>query len=202
MMVSLIQAGIVGTWKDMPVVALFAMTFGGIAQFAAGMWAYRARDGVATLAHGTWGAFWIAFGVLNLFIITGKLPPAPHHADFALGLWFLGLAYITLIAALPALAENIGIFLVLATLAAGSALTSVGWFLGGIGNTWLMLGGYLFISSASLAAYTVFAMSLMSITGRAILPTGELKKAANVPGGKARHPIQLDWGEPGVKAGQ
>jgi len=31
--------------------------FGGLAQFLAGMWAYRARDGIATLAQGTWGAY-------------------------------------------------------------------------------------------------------------------------------------------------
>ena len=29
----------------------FAITFGGIAQFAAAMWAYRARDGLATAMH-------------------------------------------------------------------------------------------------------------------------------------------------------
>jgi len=41
----------------------FAAAFGGIAQFAAAMWAYIARDAVATAMHGTWGAFWIGFGV-------------------------------------------------------------------------------------------------------------------------------------------
>jgi uncharacterized protein len=36
------------------VLAPFAAMFGGLAQLLAGMWAYRARDGIATLAHGTW----------------------------------------------------------------------------------------------------------------------------------------------------
>src|SRR3954471_20642380 len=36
-----------------------ALTAGGIAQLLAGMWAYRARDGVATAMHGIWGAFWL-----------------------------------------------------------------------------------------------------------------------------------------------
>ena len=49
MMVALIQAGWLGSWKDLPVVGIFAATFGGIAQFSAGLWAYRARDGVARL---------------------------------------------------------------------------------------------------------------------------------------------------------
>jgi succinate-acetate transporter protein len=34
----------------------FAATFGGLAQFAAGMWAFRARDGIATAMHGMWGS--------------------------------------------------------------------------------------------------------------------------------------------------
>src|SRR5581483_11638363 len=104
MMVALIQAGWLGTWHDLGVVGLFAMTFGGIAQFAAGMWSYRARDVVATLAHGMWGSFWIAFGLLQIFTIVGKLPaPVPGHANYALGLWFFGLAYMTGIAAFGAM---------------------------------------------------------------------------------------------------
>ncbi|HEX5584977.1 GPR1/FUN34/YaaH family transporter, partial [Gaiella sp.] len=42
----------------------FAAIFGGLAQFLAGMWAYRARDGLATAMHGMWGSFWMAFGIL------------------------------------------------------------------------------------------------------------------------------------------
>src|SRR5437763_8803883 len=44
----------------------FALAFGGIAQFAAAMWAYRARDAIATAMHGMWGSFWIAYGILQL----------------------------------------------------------------------------------------------------------------------------------------
>ncbi len=203
LMVALIQAGWLGTWKDIPVVGLFALTFGGIAQFAAGMWSYKARDIVATLAHGTWGSFWIAFGLLQIFVITGKLPaPVPGHANYALGLWFLGLAYITAIPALAATFHNLGIAAVLWTLAAGSGLSAAGWFLTGIGNGWLGAGGVLFVISAGLAAYVVLALSLTSVTKRTILPLFELKKEANVPGRQPMEAIQLPWAEPGVKQGQ
>jgi succinate-acetate transporter protein len=202
MMVALIQAGWIGTWKSIPVVGIFAATFGGVAQFLAGMWAYRARDGVATLAHGMWGSFWMAFGIVSILILTGTVAAPGHHANYALGLWFLGLAYMTMIAAIASMFESIGTAVVLWTLATGSALSSAGWFLGGVGNGWLGAGGWLFIVSAAAAAYVVLAMALMGITGRTILPTGELKKVANVPGGKARRPIQLEWADPGVKHGQ
>ena len=141
MMVALIQAGWLGHWSDLGVVGLFAMTFGGIAQFAAGMWSYKARDVVATVAHGMWGAFWIAFGLLQIFILAGKIPaPVPGAANDALGLWVLGLASMTGIAAIAATTESIGIAAVLWTLAVGSGLSAAGWFISGIGNTWLGAG--------------------------------------------------------------
>jgi hypothetical protein len=44
--------------SDTPLYLLpFAAVFGGIAQFAAGMWAYKARDAIATAMHGMWGSF-------------------------------------------------------------------------------------------------------------------------------------------------
>lgn len=202
MMVALIQSGWFGTWTDMPVVGVFALTFGGIAQFSAGMWSYRARDIVATVAHGTWGAFWIAFGIISLLQLAHVVPPAPHHADYALGLWFLGLAYITGIPAIASMFHNLGIAAVLWTLAVGSGLSAAGWFLGGVGNMWLAAGGWLYVCSAGLAAYVVLAMCLMSVTKRAILPTGELTKAANVPGRKPLEAVELGWAEPGIKQGQ
>jgi len=203
LMVSLIQAGWLGHWSDMGVVGLFAMTFGGIAQFAAGMWSYKARDVVATVAHGMWGAFWIAFGLLQIFILTGRLSaPVPGAPNYALGLWFFGLAYMTGIVATAATAENLGIAAVLWTLAVGSGLSSAGWFISGIGNGWLGAGGVLFIISAGLAAYMVLAMSLLAMTKRTILPLGHYKKEANVPGRQPLEAIELGWAEPGVKQGQ
>ena len=51
LMVATIQAKWWGSAADFKGVAPFCLTFGGIAQFLAGMWAYKARDIVATLAH-------------------------------------------------------------------------------------------------------------------------------------------------------
>lgn len=203
MMVATIQAKWWGTGADLRVVAPFCLTFGGIAQFLAGMWAYKARDVVATLAHGTWGAFWIAFFTLELLQATGTLPtPAPGATDLPFGLWFIGLAYITWSAAFGAMAENLGVFAVLSTLAAGSSLSAVGFITGGFASGWTTAGGWLFVISAGLAWYVLTAMTMMAATGRTVLPTGELKKKANVPGGKPRQPIELEWAEPGVKQGQ
>ncbi|HEV8207225.1 MAG TPA: hypothetical protein VGR04_11120 [Acidimicrobiia bacterium] len=45
-------------------------------------------------------------------------------------------------------------------------------------------------------------MMLAAAAGKTILPLGKYKRAANVPGDKPMHPIQLEWAEPGVKMGQ
>jgi hypothetical protein len=58
----------------------FAAMFGGVAQLAAGMWAHRARDAIATAVHGMWGSFWLAYGILYLLAATGDL--ASRSASF------------------------------------------------------------------------------------------------------------------------
>jgi succinate-acetate transporter protein len=72
----------------------FAAFFGGLAQFLAGMWSYKARDGLATAMHGMWGSFWMAYGLLYFLAATGTvtLPTGPF---VELGFWFIVLAAIT-----------------------------------------------------------------------------------------------------------
>jgi succinate-acetate transporter protein len=175
--------------------------FGGLAQFLAGMWAYKARDGIATLAHGTWGSFWLAYGILNILLATHVLTaPTPWYHDPALGFWFFALAVTTAIAMVAAMLESAALTSVLGTLAAGSGILAGAYIYGSHG--WAQVAGWVFVVSAGLAWYTVAAMLLAGVSGRAILPLFKYKKAANVPGGKLIHPIQLEWGEPGVKQGQ
>jgi succinate-acetate transporter protein len=177
----------------------FAATFGGLAQFLAGMWAFRARDGLATAMHGMWGAFWMAFGILQLLGATGTIT-IPTGVFPELGYWFLVLAVITGFGMIAALGENLGITSVLAALTVGSALLAIHYLVGGTG--WEHSAGWVLIASAILAWYTASAMMLASAFGRTILPTGRLSKAGNVPGGEPIIPIEFDRGEPGIKRGQ
>jgi hypothetical protein len=66
----------------------------------------------------------------------------------------------------------------------------------------VQVAGWLFVISAGLAWYTATAMMLAAAGGRTVLPLFKWKKAANVPGRKPMQPIELEWGEPGVKMGQ
>jgi uncharacterized protein len=180
----------------------FAAIFGGVAQLLAGMWAYRARDGVATAMHGMWGSFWIAFGILNWLVLDGRLLPIGKGevANTAIAFWFVTLCAITLSGALASLAENLGMTLVLAPLAAASGINAVGYWIGS--HTWVVVAGWVFVASACAAWYVATAMMMSAASGRTILPLGHYRKAANVPGQKPMHAIELEWGEPGVKHGQ
>src|SRR5205823_4260529 len=142
-------AGWYGTTATAGYLAPFALFFGGLAQFTAGMWAYRARDAVATAMHGMWGAFWLGWGVLNLLVAAHTIAAGPTM-DHALGFWFIALCAITASGALGALAEgSYGVMSVLGTLAAGSGIAAVALLDGSkvVQHT----AGWFFIVSAILA---------------------------------------------------
>jgi succinate-acetate transporter protein len=177
----------------------FAVAFGGFAQFAAALWSYKARDALATAIHGAWGSFWIGYGILFAFVaagdihvVAGKLP--------ALAFFLFPLAAITAAGMLAALAENLSIASVLAVLWVGAGLLGVGYLVGGTG--WIQAGGWVLAGSAVIAFYAASALMLKAAYGRVILPVGELKKEANIPGRQYTHPIEYHYGEPGVKMGQ
>lgn len=195
------MAGWWGTPTSGLALAPFAAMFGGLAQFLAGMWAYRARDAIATAMHGMWGAFWLAYGILNVLVAAGALTaPMPWFHDPELGFWFFALAAITASGFLAALAESLSLSAVLGTLAAGSGIAAGAFIYGSHG--WVQVAGWLFVISAGFAWYTATAMMLAAAGGMVVLPLGKYKRAANVPGGKPVRPIELEWAEPGVKMGQ
>lgn len=178
----------------------FAAMFGGLAQFLAGMWAYRARDAVATAMHGMWGSFWLAYGLLQLLLVTHVLHTG-GTLDHALGFWFIALAAITFSGTLGALLEgNLGVTAVLGVLALGSAIAAIAFLDSSKGTQ--HLAGWVFVIAAILAWYVGTAMMLKAAAGKVVLPLFKKDAEANKPGGTPTRAIELEWGEPGVKMGQ
>jgi succinate-acetate transporter protein len=172
----------------------FAAIFGGLAQFLAGMWAYKARDGVATAVHGMWGAFWMAFGLLALIFASGRAATPIGPMVPALGYWFIVLAAITWACTGAAAAENKALVTTLAFLAAGSTISAIA-LLAGSGGL-LMLSGYLFIICSIAAWYTASALMLNEAFGREIWSLGRSAQSQHMPR------ITVGMGEPGVIRGQ
>jgi succinate-acetate transporter protein len=171
----------------------FAAFFGGLAQFLAGMWAFKARDGLATAMHGMWGSFWMAYGVLWFMIAAGTIAP-PSGAFPALGFWFIALAWITWMGMFAASGVAWSLVLVLGFLAAGSTIMAIAQ----IANIHALTvtAGWVFIVSAVLAWYTASALMINSVFNRTVLPLGLTRNAKESP------KLSLGVGEPGVAHGQ
>jgi len=201
LMVGAWQAGWYGSASTGGVIWPFAIFFGGLAQLIAGFYALRARDTVAVAAHGTWGAFWLGWGVLQLLVATGVMPAiAFGSVNTGFAFWFIVLCAITTMAAIGAMGHNLAVSAVLWTLAAGSGLTAAGFFGGYLGVT--RAGGVLFVISAGIAWLVASAMMFEGAFGRTIIPLGEYSKAGNIPGRIPSAPMAYRGGMPGVKVGQ
>ena len=193
-MVAANLAGWYGTASTGLYLAPFAAIFGGLAQFLAGMWAFKARDGLATAMHGLWGSFWIAYGLLWLmFSRGGAVMPTGTFPE--LGYWFIVAAAITWVCMWAATSENIATVLVFGFLALGSTLEAIA-RLAGVTGALQMAAGYAFIISALIAYYTATALMLAECFGHPVLGVGRLRKGVAAP------VISLGAGEPGVIRGQ
>jgi uncharacterized protein len=168
----------------------FAAFFGGLAQFLAGMWAYRARDGVATAVHGMWGSFFMAYGGLTIIMSLAKLAvPSPWPE---IGYWFCILAAITWVCVAGAAAENKGLVTTLVFLALGSTAAAIGEF---SGQNWLMvLTGYLWVVASVAAWYSASGLMLNEAFGREVWGLG--RRRVSAPS------VSIGVGEPGVIKGQ
>jgi succinate-acetate transporter protein len=170
----------------------FAAMVGGMAQFAAAMWAYKARDGVATAMHGTWGAFWLAYGILSIVLAVGTI--APQSIVPAIGYWFVPLALFSAVGAYASLAESGVIAGVWGIVAIGSACAAIAGWSGSAG--WMYLTGWVFLLSSLAAWYAGSALMLEHAFGHIVLPVGS-PTAARVERREA-----YGFGEPGVIRGQ
>ena len=195
----ILASHVAGWWGDSQSTAYiwpFAAAFGGVAQFTAAMWSYKARDAVATAMHGMWGSFWVGWGIMELLFATGTLSQ-PQGAFPAFGMWFVALAWITLVGAVAAAWENMALVAVLGTLTLGAAFTAVAEFVGSpTGSGWAALGGWTFVISAVCAWYTASALMIEAVAGRAVLPVGMTRHKQQEPG------LAPGVGQPGVQKGQ
>jgi succinate-acetate transporter protein len=196
-------AGWWGNLNSLIYLAPFCIFFGGLAQFLAGMWSYRARDGLATAMHGMWGAFWMAWGMLELLMAAHVIPLPARAATYfpAFGFWFVMLGLITGIGFLASFPRGAGMVGTLGCLSAGSCLLAVAFLSGNLGIR--QAGGWVLVFSVGFALYTASALLFAeSFGGKTILPFGKNTRASNVPGHQLIRPIEYPGGMPGVKVGQ
>lgn len=178
----------------------FLLLFGGVGQFAAAMWSYRARNAVAAALHGSWAAFWLGIGVIYLLATTKTItvpPPGAHWGS--LGQWFIYMAVVTWTTAFAALGRSPGGFLAQATLATAATIAAPALLTGSAG--WTHVAGWVMVAAAAAAFYMGAAEMLDNVYGVVVLPLLH-RRGGNRPGTRPAEPIQFAHGDPGVKVGQ
>ncbi len=149
----------------------FAVFYGGLAQFAAGMWEYRRNNTFGATAFGTYGGFWLglaAFIALDLF---GKV--AAGDVARSLGWILLAFAIFNTYMMVWAARLNVAVFLVFLTLEVTEICLFIGNFAGSApGSGLVLVGGYVGIVTALVAWYASAAGVVNSMSAQPVLPVG------------------------------
>lgn len=169
---SLINAGILSATHTGIVIGL-AVAYGGIAQFAAGMWEFRSGNTFGATAFTSFGAFWISFAFILIGIGFSK-DNAPDNT--AVGFYLLAWGIFTALMMLASFRTNLATALVFVLLTATFFVLAVGNFQNS--TNIIGIGGYLGLATAVVAWYTALAGVLASVFGgRNILPVIPLSGA-------------------------
>ncbi|MGH2938896.1 MAG: acetate uptake transporter [Solirubrobacterales bacterium] len=161
---SMFNAGLVSKAGE-PVVLGVALAYGGIAQFAAGMWEFRTGNTFGAVAFTSYGAFWVSFWALVTFF-AADIPA--EHAGAAIGLFLIAWGIFTLYMFFASLRTTAAVALVL-------LLLTITFFLLGIGESgghegMVEIGGWAGLLTAAAAWYASFAAVINSTFGRTVLP--------------------------------
>ena len=147
----------------------YALAYGGLAQFCAGMWEFRNRNTFGAVAFSTYGGFWIGLGLWALLV-------APHAASASAAghdvAWIL-LAFAIFNTYMLILSSqlNMAVFLVFLTLELTEIILFIGNFTGSSGT--VKFGGYVGIVTALVAWYTSAALVSAGIAqGKLKFPVG------------------------------
>jgi succinate-acetate transporter protein len=162
---SMVNSGVIPEGTE-PVVFGLAFAYGGIAQFAAGLWEFAKGNTFGATAFCSYGGFWISF-----WWLTGHTDLSGAGSDVNQGLgtyliaWGIFTAYMA-VAATRVSGAVLAVFVLLTAtfflLAIGELATSSGW---------THLGGWVGLLTAVAAWYASFAGVANFTFGRTVLPT-------------------------------
>jgi succinate-acetate transporter protein len=155
-----------------------AIFYGGMAQFAAGMWEFRNRNVFGATAFSTYGGFWMGLGLfITLGVVTKNWFAAytdPHGVTNALAWFVFAFAVFNFYMLIASMRVNAAVFMVFLTLQITEVLLVIGFFNVSHGGTewWLHAGGWAGIATAAVAWYTSAAGVMNGVAGKTTLPVG------------------------------
>jgi succinate-acetate transporter protein len=163
----------------------FAFAYGGLGQFAAGMWEFRRGNTFGATAFGTYGTFWIGLAlwvelVANPAVAAIAKAPSTAAATVAslnhdLGWITLAFAIVTLYLLVLTSQVNLAIFAVFLVLFVTLVILAIGNFDAGsalLPTGTIKFGGYLGLITALVAFYASAAGVAAGMGGRILFPVG------------------------------
>ena len=151
----------------------YALAYGGLAQFCAGMWEFRNRNVFGATAFASYGSFWIGlalyFQLVGKNLVTHLITVPLFQKD--VGWILLAFAIFNTYMLLWSTMVNMAVFLVFLTLEATEIILFIGNFAGSSGT--IKLGGYIGILTALVAWYTSAARVINGMRGTPFLPAGK-----------------------------
>jgi len=154
-----------------------AIFYGGMAQFAAGMWEFRNRNVFGATAFSTYGAFWMGLGLYVLLAHTTSFLSAltgKNDVNNSLAWFLFAFAVFNTYMLIGSMQVNTAVFGVFLTLEITEVLLVIGFFNISHGGTEYLLhaGGWAGVVTAGVAWYTSAAGVWNGVSGRVMLPVG------------------------------
>lgn len=150
----------------------FAIFYGGLAQFMAGMMEFRNRNVFGATAFTTYGSFWMGLAAFVGLVLVEKVKGG--DVATSLGWILLAFAIFNTYMLMWSTRTSMAVFLVFLTLEITEVLLFIGNFRGDAAGTGLVaLGGWIGLLTAVVAWYTSAAVLLNGMAGRTILPVGK-----------------------------
>ena len=164
----------------------FAFAYGGLGQFAAGMWEFRRGNTFGATAFGTYGAFWIGLALWVELVANpavAAIAKAPSTAAATVATLNHDLGWITLVFFIVTLyllvlttQVNVAVFLVFLGLDITFIILAIGNFDAGsalLPTGTIKVGGYLGLLTALFAFYASAAGVAAGMGGRIQFPVGK-----------------------------
>ena len=156
-----------------PLLAFFgyAIFYGGLAQFVAGMWEYRRNNVFAATAFATYGGFWMGLAGFVTLVVFGKVAAADVAPSLA---WILfAFAVFNTYMMFWSARINMAVFLVFLTLEVTEILLFIGNLAGNAaGSGVVQIGGLVGILTAAVAWYASAAGVVNNMSETPVLPVG------------------------------
>jgi uncharacterized protein len=147
---------------------VFGLAYGGLGQFAAGMWEFTKGNTFGATAFTSYGAFWLSFWWLTAHLADYKIPAG--DVDKGVGLYLIAWAIFTAYMTIAATRVSGAVLAVFALLTLTFLLLGLGDLTTTTGIT--KLGGYVGILTALAAWYASFAGVSSFTFKRPLVPTG------------------------------